>query len=145
MHDKQTIRVVLVLHCQESRVIGSPKRLLPGFFEVICLCDIGADTRDHLAERRRHGVADRPHVLASSHNVGFMTWDTGKCRRTFGTADRERKGIQNGGVHRRVARRLYGFRRSTGETLVHMQGHAPMPGGGEQGVGEFLPLLRLEE
>src|SRR5262249_51629540 len=92
-----------------------------------------------------HGLADRPRVLASTHDIGFMTGYAGICRRPFSAADGERKGIQNGRIHRSAPRRLDGFWGSAGKTFVRMQGHAPMPGGCEQGIGKFFLLLRLKE
>jgi len=75
-------------------------------------------------------------VQARRGGVGLVAGDARIRRLLFGAEDREREGIEDGRVRRRVARRGQRVGRRAGEALVQVQRDAPVPARREERIGQ---------
>src|SRR5471032_1746676 len=125
MDEEQPLGIVFLLHHAQTAVVAAPIGRLPVLLEVARFGDIGAvvgrELR-HLGQRR----ADGGGLALGPGEIGLVTRDAGKGRRTRGGDDHEREGIEHRGIGRGVARGRNGFRRRTGEALVEVELERPL-------------------
>ena len=114
--------IIFSLHCGQSRIIGTPKRLLPRVFEKITLRDVRTRLGGNLSQFV-HRLTDRAGMSACGLCIWLMAGDARKARWTAGGDYGQRKRVQNGWIGGSVPGGLQLFGRRPGQALIEMQGH----------------------
>src|SRR5271163_1238912 len=100
--DEKAAGIVFLFDGEQLRVVFAPICSLPFGFEKAAFRDIGAGVRRHLAQFRG-GRADRVRLLSPGVEIGFVARKTGEGRRLTAADHGEGKGVEDGGVGRRVS------------------------------------------
>ena len=143
MEEEEAIRIVFVLDRAKPRVVLAPEGVLPVRLEEIGFPDVGADAGQELADfvhRFVHGLS----LALRDRRVRLMAGYAGIGGLSERAADRQREGVDDRWVHRRILRRGDRLRRRARKALVDMQRHAMLSGGDER-VDEVFALVRREE
>src|ERR1700722_18818971 len=56
VHKEESVGIIFLFGAQQSRVIGTPERLLPFVFEKVALRNVGTRLRHHFSQCRHRAV-----------------------------------------------------------------------------------------
>src|SRR6059036_337017 len=144
VHKKQTLRVILLFHCQQLRIIGPPERRLPRALEEIAFRDVGPRTWGDL-QQFVHGSAYLAGMPPSGLHIRLMSCNARKRRWSLAGDYGQSKRVQHGRIRSRVIRSTDLFGWGTSETLVEMQTGTPVTAARKQRFNETKLLLLLQE
>src|SRR5215831_11543092 len=113
-------------------MVAAPIRLLPIFFEEIAFRDVGTSIWGHRAQFI-HAAMNSCAGFTSSGNVWFVAENPG-IPATIVCDNGQRKGAQDRGIRRGVARGLEGLARPARKSLIEMQLDVKMPRTGKQRI-----------
>jgi hypothetical protein len=100
--DKEKTRgIIFRLHRSQSRVVRSPKGLLPGLIEEVALRHIGPSVRYDLSQFI-HRLADSNRIFARGSQIRFMAANTRVDWGAPASNDRKSEGTQHRWIRRSV-------------------------------------------